>query len=273
MSMFSPDTSKTKGTAWPAFKDGKVNVTVSLAASISPLKVLAMAVVAAAAALLLLSPGVDIRARILELEQRMARKMSWAMKHRGHIHTGQKKPEADGRKHLLVSPGSVSRLAEAMAPHTQLAEFDDHYLCGSTPVEEADVVKKTIAIAAVTWRAPLSLRNSMESWRDGGLLDIVDEKMLFINSPTQEDYDIARDHDFDVYTTHERNGNIMAGPSLAYLAGNTSADYILFMVRGRVGWGGVGAPTCWRRLVAHSCSTTCACAHACLRACRRRTSC
>lgn len=34
-------------------------------------------------------------------------------------------------------------------------------------------MKKKVAIAVVTWRAPLSLRNSLESWRRGGLLDIV----------------------------------------------------------------------------------------------------
>jgi hypothetical protein len=114
--------------------------------------------------------------------------------------------------------------------------FDDHYLCGdaanvaaSAAAAEEAVTRKTIALAAVTWRAPLSLRNSMESWRRGGLLDLVDERMLFVNSPTPEDLAIARDYEFDVYTTEERGGNVMAGPALAYLVGNSSADYVLFM--------------------------------------------
>jgi hypothetical protein len=123
----------------------------------------------------------------------------------------------------------IWRLAEALAPHTRLAEFDDHYLCGEHEATEAEVVKKKIALAAVTWNAPLSLRNAMVTWQKNGLLDIVDEKMLFINSPTARDREIAAEFDFDVYTTDERHGNIMAGPSLGYLVGNSTADYILFM--------------------------------------------
>ena len=107
--------------------------------------------------------------------------------------------------------------------------------------------------------APLSLRNSLESWKKGGLLvrprcdfikralfppttrvrspashspiaqDLVDEKMIFINSPQPIDYELAKEYDFDVYTTEERKGNIMAGPALSYLIGNSTADYVLFM--------------------------------------------
>ena len=139
----------------------------------------------------------------------------------------------DGRKHLLSPPDGISKLAEALAPATELEEFDDHYLCGAQATTEAEVIKKKLAIAAVSWRAPRSLRNSMESWRAGGLLDIVDERMIFLNSPTDEDRGIAAEYDFDVYTTPERGGNIMAGPALAYLVGNTSADYVLFMEKVR----------------------------------------
>ena len=83
--------------------------------------------------------------------------------------------------------------------------------------------------AAASRRAPLSLRNSLESWARGGLLDLVDERMIFINSPQAVDYALAKEFDIDVYTTEERNGNIMAGPALSYLVGNASADYVLFM--------------------------------------------
>jgi hypothetical protein len=165
----------------------------------------------------------------------MAKKVSWVLQHRDHIkshltHVNEQLPvHADGRKHLLIPQGGVSRLAEAMAPYTQMHDFDDHYLCGTHEATESETIKKTIALAAISWMAPLSLRHSMESWRDNGLLDIVDEKMIFLNSPTQADYDIAKEFDFDVYVTDEHGGNIMAGPSLAYLVGNSSADYILLM--------------------------------------------
>jgi hypothetical protein len=214
-----------------------------------------------------MGPAAALKRRVYELERAMGKKLTWVLENQRHIRQrvlggkgGVLPPSssssssssssyadefpppsfagdgvvagnahADGRKHLLVPPDGISRLAEALAPSTTLAAFDDHYLCGEEEVTEGDVIRKTIALAAVTWKAPLSLRNSMESWRRGGLLDIVDERMLFINSPSEEDYAIAQEYDFDVYTTTERNGNIMAGPSIAYLSGNSSADYILFM--------------------------------------------
>ena len=187
----------------------------------------------------------SLQRRVRELESAMSQKMVWLMKHQRRVREylpgfgtiagdgtslwiPQKHP--DGRKHLLSPPDGLSRLAEALAPHTQMAPFDDHYFCGKDSADLEDiVVKKKLAIAAVTWKAPLSLKNSMESWRRGGLLDLVDERMLFINSPSEEDLNIAREYDFDVYTTGEHEGNIMAGPALAYLVGNSTSDYILFM--------------------------------------------
>jgi len=191
-----------------------------------------------------------LRKRVTELERAMGKKLSWVLQHQKLIRKalssnqfnelnniylntggpiGPNGLHADGRRHLLTPPDSVSKLAENLAPNTQIANFDDHYLCGENPITEAETIRKTLAIVAITWRAPLSLRNSMESWRRGGLLDLVDERMIFINSPSEEDYAIANEYDFDIYTTQEHDGNIMAGPALAYLVGNSTADYILFM--------------------------------------------
>jgi len=165
----------------------------------------------------------------------MSQKLSWVLRNKdklkadlGHV-GGAPALHADGRQHLLTPPGAMSKLAEAISPNTALADFDDHYLCGDRDVSEAEVTRKTIALAAISWMAPKSLRNSMESWRMNGLLDIADEKMIFLNSPTAEDRSIASEFGFDVYTTDERAGNVMAGPSLAYLAGNSTADYLLLL--------------------------------------------
>lgn len=224
-------------------KDGRYHLSFQASSTVDRVKLAFIVVVSTLLCAYLLGPllgvGSDsaLRRRIHDLEVAMSKKVQWVLQHQKHIrqHLGKSASDDgpvvhdDGRKHLLIAPGGISRLAESLAPNTQLADFDDHYLCGETPVTEEEVIRKTVALAAVTWRAPLSLRNSMESWRRGGLLDIVDERMLFINSPTDEDYAIAKEYDFDVYTTEERNGNIMAGPSLGYLAGNSSSDYILFM--------------------------------------------
>lgn len=222
-----------------ATKDGRVYYHASCAATLSRGKSALLAAVVLVLVAYLVSPTVfgesnALKRRVRELEARLSRRVHWLLQHKEHLQEHVKsawepREHEDGRMHLLSPPDGLSRLAEALAPATDLAEFDDHYLCGSQAVTEGEVIKKKLALAVVSWRAPKSLRNSMESWRAGGLLDIADERMIFLNSPTPEDVAIARDFNFDIYTTEERDGNIMAGPSLAYLAGNTSSDYILFL--------------------------------------------
>lgn len=235
---------KEKRGAWcTRTRDGRIHINCQAAATLTHGKLAFIVVIALVLLAYILAPVLgfsdesSLRRRVRELEHAMGQKVSWVLTHQKHIRkhlaSGSSSEGApawsDGRRHLWSQPDGVSRLAEALAPNTGLADFDDHYLCGENDITEEEVIRKKIALAAVTWRAPLSLRNAMESWRRGGLLDIVDERMLFINSPTQEDYDIAKEYEFDVYITDEHNGNIMAGPSIAYLVGNSTADYILFM--------------------------------------------
>lgn len=204
------DIGKRKGVALATSKDGRVQINVSAAATISRGKLTFISIVVLLCAAFLAAPlfgASSLQRRVFALEQKLSRKLAWVLRHKESVKAdlphGGAIVHDDGKKHLLTPPGGVSKLAEALAPHTTLAQFDDHYLCGDHDAEEAEVVRKTIALAAISWRAPLSLRNSMESWRAGGLLDIVDEKMIFLNSPTDEDIAIAKEFDFDIYVTDE----------------------------------------------------------------------
>ena len=229
-------------------KDGRLHMSFECASTLSHAKVTFSMMLFVCSIWFFLGPSVGLgvssselalRQRIHNLESTLAKRVSWLTEHSSHLgsHLSRRGAawaptvHADGRKHLLSDPDGVSRLSEFLAPNTQLApDVSDHYLCGENAgVTESEVVRKKLAIAVVTWRAPLSLRHSLESWRDNGLLDLVDEKLIFINSPQQVDFDLAREFDFDVYTTEEREGNIMAGPALTYLVGNMSAEYVLFM--------------------------------------------
>ncbi len=229
-------------------KDGRLHVSMECAATLSHAKTAFSLILTICCIWFFLGPSVGLgvssselalRQRIRNLEGTLAQRVGWIAQHGAHLgsHLSRRGQAwaptvgADGRKHLLSDPDGVSRLSEYLAPNTQLAQdMDSHYLCGENrDITESEVVRKKLAIVVVTWRAPLSLRHSLESWRDFGLLDLVDEKMIFINSPQQVDFDLAKEFDFDVYTTEERDGNIMAGPALTYLVGNTSADYVLFM--------------------------------------------
>jgi hypothetical protein len=228
-------------------RDGRVHVSLQVAATLTRNKIyfLGAALFCAAVYLMRTSIGLGgtraeeaLRLRVASLESAMSRKISWLSEHASHLNThlsgGMKawapRVHEDGRNHLLSDPDGPSKLATFVAPDTVLPPVDDHYLCGENAgVSEAEVVRKKLALVCVTWMAPLSLRNSLETWKKGGLLDLVDEKMMFINSPQPVDYALAKEYDFDVYTTEEHNGNIMAGPALSYLVGNASADYVLFM--------------------------------------------
>lgn len=236
--------------------DGRrVTLSTSTSISLSPQKAAACAVLIGIAMYAVANTWVGsdaMRLRVARLEHAMQQKLSWVLKHRSHLQAHMRheavageeeegtvgadavlvqpgEPHADGKKHLLIPHGGYSRLAQAMGSNTQLAPMESHYLCGDKDVSEDEVMRSTLAIAAISYRSPRSLENSMRTWRDNGLLDVVDEKMLFLNSPTEEDVNVGRAFDFDVYTTLESNGNVMVGKALAYLVDNSSADYILLM--------------------------------------------
>lgn len=91
------------------------------------------------------------------------------------------------------------------------------------------VATKTLALAVVSYHAPKSLHNSMKSWQRNGLLDVAEEKFIFLNAPTRQDLAVANHFGFRVFTTPLHGGNVMAGPALAFLVGNSTSDYILFL--------------------------------------------
>lgn len=234
-------------------KDGRVHFTMQVAATLSVGKTAYVCAFLCALTAFILAPFLGwardaaMQRRVQKLEEALGKRLTWVSAHQSHLkkHLLQRSfsdaslntdssLQTDGRRHLWVEPGSYSKLAQALQGagiDTTLPLTDDHYMCGEQEVTEDQVLRKTLALAAITWKAPLSLRNSMLSWQKSGLLDIIDERMLFINSASQEDFDIAKEFDFDVYTTEERNGNIMAGPALGYLVGNTTADYVLVSMR------------------------------------------
>ena len=226
--------SSSKGGGISLTKDGRVYVHASFAATLGRSKFAFIVGVAVTLLLLLWGPGVlgertALKRRVRELEARLGKRVGWLFQHQNHLREHLSAPalpaapHADGRMHLRSAHNGPSLLAEAIAPELGLAVFDDHYLCGTGG---GDVIKKKVALAVVTWH----------SRRVGGVLDIVDERMMFANDAQPEDVAIAAEFGFDFYTTDkgDHGGNVMAGPALAYLVGNSSADYVLFMEKDMV---------------------------------------
>ena len=56
----------------------------------------------------------------------------------------------------------------------------------------------TVALVALSYRTPATLRNSMLSWRDSGLLSFVDERILMLNDPAPSEVALGLKHGFEV---------------------------------------------------------------------------
>jgi hypothetical protein len=88
-----------------------------------------------------------------------------------------------------------------LPPRAGLAGVQEHWsagpdasspLCGSlggSGVHAALAAARQLALSlfALTFRQPRSLESSLHSWRQGGLLDVVSEKLLIANDPMVEE--------------------------------------------------------------------------------------
>lgn len=72
---------------------------------------------------------------------------------------------------------------------------------GVFPVPTLDALGKlTVGLVAVSYDAPRSLEGAMTSWAEGGLLDLVDDRVVFLNAPLPEEVGLSLGHGFRVYT-------------------------------------------------------------------------
>ena len=67
--------------------------------------------------------------------------------------------------------------------------------CGTSYTSVHDA---TVALVALSYRTPATLRNSMLSWRDSGLLSFVDERILMLNDPAPSEVALGLKHGFEV---------------------------------------------------------------------------
>ena len=61
-----------------------------------------------------------------------------------------------------------------------------------------DFLKEGIALVALSYKSPMTLLNSMISWKSTGLLDLVQEKIIILNDPSPEEYAISLEYGFRI---------------------------------------------------------------------------
>jgi hypothetical protein len=64
--------------------------------------------------------------------------------------------------------------------------------------DKKEFLKDGISLVALSYKAPMTLLNSMKTWKVSGLLDVVSEKILIVNDPTPEEYAIGLEFGFRV---------------------------------------------------------------------------
>lgn len=87
-------------------------------------------------------------------------------------------------------------------------------------------MQQDITIAVLSWRQPRTLRHSLESYKRQGLLDMVQEKVIFFNECTSEDRRIAARYGFKVLGSKRNIGIAKAFQELVKAA---SCRYFLFL--------------------------------------------
>lgn len=86
--------------------------------------------------------------------------------------------------------------------------------------------KFDLTIAVLSWRQPKTLRNTLESYRRNGLLDMVKQKLIFFNQVTSEDLKIAEEYGFEVIA--DKN-NIGIGLPYQQLLQRATSKYFMFL--------------------------------------------
>lgn len=87
-------------------------------------------------------------------------------------------------------------------------------------------MEKRITLAMLSWRQPRTLRNTLESYQRNGLLDLVDEKIIFFNECVAQDERIAEKYGFKILKAKRNIG--IALPFKALVEAST-CEHFLFL--------------------------------------------
>ena len=85
---------------------------------------------------------------------------------------------------------------------------------------------KGLSIGILTWRTPVTLEETLISYRDSGLLDMVGEVIIFINECHQNDIRIAKEFGLKILSS---DTNIGIGPALSRIVSESRNPYFMFL--------------------------------------------
>lgn len=88
------------------------------------------------------------------------------------------------------------------------------------------MTKLNISVGILTWNAYTTLENTLQSYKDCGLLEMVNDVCIFAQEATDADYRIAHAHSMDIIMSPH---NVGIGKGLSHLAEAAETEYILLL--------------------------------------------
>lgn len=166
--------------------------------------------------------------------------------------------DPEGPRFPMTGDGMATVLAKPWPAHIQEKVATAKVCHGKSSIDMDKVAKRRIALVTISYKTPQSLMNSVKSWRRAGLLDMVDDKIMWLNAPTDEEREFGKAQGFRVIEPRhmlkhvfktdfpqafkgkrpQKLGALVKGseknawtvaPSFVHAADMTDADYVLFL--------------------------------------------
>jgi hypothetical protein len=97
-------------------------------------------------------------------------------------------------------------------------------------------LSRGIALVALSYQAPMTLVNSMRSWKQSGLLDFMHETNAILNDPTPQEYAMSVEHGFQVIQPKDVKGGKTSKPNVFtigaafyYALTSIESEYLIFL--------------------------------------------
>lgn len=120
--------------------------------------------------------------------------------------------DPEGPRFPMTGEGMARVLAKPW-PSSVYAEVEKAKVChGGKPIDEAQLAKRRICLVTVSYKTPRSLENSVKSWARSGLLDLVDDKIMWLNAATDEERAMGR------VRHHDGGGTAAVAPRACHVA-------------------------------------------------------
>ena len=122
-----------------------------------------------------------------------------------------------------------------------MKQGSDSKYCGDTSPRNDEwknaFLKGGISLVALTYKSPLSFSHSMRTWKDSGLLDMMQEKKVIMNDPLPQDLGIAAENDFQILQPKDIANAKLSKPNVVTIGAgfyyaldqSPESEYVLFL--------------------------------------------